>query len=46
MSIDPEAPLADHETTFRRTLDHELRRISAFYEKKVQRKLHTSLDLC
>ena len=46
VSTDPEAPLPDHETTFRRTLDHELRRINAFYEKKVQRKLHTSLCSC
>ena len=46
VSIDPEALLADHETTFRRTLDHELRRISAFYEKKVQRKLYVRICLC
>ena len=43
MSIDPEAPLPDHETTFRRALDHELQRISAFYEKKVQQKLYIFL---
>ena len=40
--MDPEAPLADHETNFRRALDHELQRISAFYEKKVGRKLLVS----
>ena len=38
LSVDPEAPSPDHETNFRRALDHELQRISAFYEKKVQRK--------
>ena len=34
-SIDPEALSPDHETNFRRALDHELQRISAFYETKV-----------
>ena len=46
LSVDPEAPSPDHETNFRRALDHELQRISAFYEKKVQRKHCTAPLAC
>jgi len=37
LSADPEAALAEEEANFRRLLDAELQRISAFYEKKVPR---------
>lgn len=33
--------MPDHETNFRRALDHELQRISAFYEKKVRQHITT-----
>jgi len=44
LRADPEAALTDEEANFRRLLDAELQRISAFYEKKVPHACDLALN--